>query len=218
MMINKQRHYQDLLDDRKSVKHLLIGSLTCLLSCESCEAQRELTSNLNDEIKSFFLQYFERSNMRLLNLKPECLRLSTKLSVPIKPQPEEAQKWSESFSALIASKYGSTLYHAFLLREFSNENLEFWLAVDEYKHLKPQNMEAKAQNIYNEFVADNAPKQVNLDAETRLTILKNVQSKINDQHTFDRAQRRAQHMMERDSYQRFLQSRLFLELAYPERY
>lgn len=142
MMINKQRHYQDLLDDRKSVKHLLIGSLTCLLSCESCEAQRELTSNLNDEIKSFFLQYFERSvyfpkylcyicwrfiafvtlsigcrvdnvfisriicrsNMRLLNLKPECLRLSTKLSVPIKPQPEEAQKWSESFSALIASK------------------------------------------------------------------------------------------------------------------
>lgn len=62
--------------------------------------------------------------------------------------------------SVLISTDGSTLYHAFLLREFSNENLEFWLAVDEYKHLKPQNMEAKAQNIYNEFVADNAPKQV----------------------------------------------------------
>ena len=60
--------------------------------------------------------------------------------------------------------------------------------------------------------------QVNLDAETRLITLTNVQSNNPDPHAFDRAQRRIQHMMERDSYLRFLQSELFLELIHPERY
>lgn len=60
--------------------------------------------------------------------------------------------------------------------------------------------------------------QVNLDAETRLITLTNVQSNNPDPHAFDRAQRRIQHMMERDSYLRFLQSELFLELVHPERY
>jgi type III secretory pathway component EscR len=55
---------------------------------------------------------------------------------------------------------GSSLYRAFLLREFSNENLEFWLAVEEYKNSKPQKMAAKAQQIYNDFVAVQASKEV----------------------------------------------------------
>lgn len=59
---------------------------------------------------------------------------------------------------------------------------------------------------------------MNLDAETRLLTLNNVQAKIPDQTAFDRAQKRIQHIMERDSYSRFLQSKLFLELAYPEQY
>ena len=59
--------------------------------------------------------------------------------------------------------------------------------------------------------------KVNLDAETRLLTLTNIQSNNPDLHVFDRAQRRIQHMMERDSYLRFLQSELFLELVRNER-
>lgn len=55
---------------------------------------------------------------------------------------------------------GAALYRAFLLREFSNENLEFWLACEEYKNAKPQKLAAKAQKIYNDFVAVQAPKEV----------------------------------------------------------
>ncbi|XP_046461971.1 regulator of G-protein signaling 8-like [Daphnia pulex] len=161
-----------------------------------------------------------KPEMRLLNLKSGLFlrRRNSDSPLSARPQPEEAQKWSESFAALMASKYGSSLYRAFLLREFSNENLEFWLAVEEYKNSKPQKMAAKAQQIYNDFVATQSPKEVNLDSETRLLTLTNVQSNNPDQHVFDRAQRRIQHMMERDSYLRFLQSKLFLELAFPERY
>ncbi|XP_032778702.2 uncharacterized protein LOC116917368 [Daphnia magna] len=145
-------------------------------------------------------------------------RRSTESALSARPSPEEARKWSESFSALMASKYGAALYRAFLLREFSNENLEFWLACEEYKNSKPQKLSARAQKIYNDFVAVQATKEVNLDAETRLITLTNVQSNNPDLHAFDRAQRRIQHMMERDSYLRFLQSELFLELVHPERY
>jgi len=60
--------------------------------------------------------------------------------------------------------------------------------------------------------------QVNLDSETRSITLTNVQSNKSDPHAFDRAQRRIQNMMERDSYQRFLRSELVMELLHPERY
>lgn len=145
-------------------------------------------------------------------------RRSTESSISARPSPEEAQKWTESFADLMASKYGAALYRAFLLREFSNENLEFWVAVEEYKLLKPQKMATKAQKVYNDFIAVQAPKEVNLDSETRMITLTNVQSNKSDPHAFDRAQRRIQNMMERDSYQRFLRSELVMELIHPERY
>ncbi|XP_057373031.1 regulator of G-protein signaling 8-like [Daphnia carinata] len=200
-----------------NVKHLLVscrfphvaGVPVARKSCNASDCQPSKLCST----------YFKRTEMRLLNLKSGFLRRRMPDSpLSVRPQPEEAQKWSESFTALMASKYGSSLYHAFLLREFSNENLEFWLAVEDYKNSKPQKMAAKAQQIYNDFVAVQAAKEINLDAETRLITLNNVQSNNPDEHAFDRAQKRVQHMMERDSYLRFLQSNLFLELAHPERY
>lgn len=61
---------------------------------------------------------------------------------------------------------GAALYRAFLLREFSNENLEFWMAVEEYKVLKPQKMPNKAQKVYNDFIAVQAPKEVSITCAT----------------------------------------------------
>ncbi|XP_032795542.2 regulator of G-protein signaling 8 [Daphnia magna] len=202
-----------------NVKHLL-GSCHFLHGAEVPVAQPENICNVsNGQLAKFRSSYFKRTEMRLLNLKSGFLRRRMSDSpLSVRPQPEEAKKWSESFTALMASKYGSSLYRAFLLREFSNENLEFWLAVEEYRNSKPQKMAAKAQQIYNDFVAVQATKEINVDAETRLVTLNNVQSNQPDQHAFDRAQKRIQHMMERDSYPRFLQSKLFLELAHPERY
>jgi hypothetical protein len=50
---------------------------------------------------------------------------------------------------------GSALYHEFLQLEFSNENLEFWQAVEDYKNSKPKDMAAKAQQIYKDFLTVN---------------------------------------------------------------
>lgn len=52
--------------------------------------------------------------------------------------------------------------------------------------------------------------QVNLDTETRMSTIASIDNPPLD--TFDRAQRRIQGLMEKDSYQRFLKSELYINL------
>ncbi|XP_076320858.1 regulator of G-protein signaling 3-like [Tachypleus tridentatus] len=128
----------------------------------------------------------------------------------VRPSPEEAEKWSESFQELMASKYGSALFRAFLSREFSEENIEFWLACEDFKKTRTNKLQSKARKMYNDFIAVQAPKEVNLDSTTRTTIMNSLSKP--DHHSFDQAQKKVQGLMERDAYLRFFQSELYLEL------
>ncbi|XP_022250538.1 uncharacterized protein LOC106466754 [Limulus polyphemus] len=128
----------------------------------------------------------------------------------VRPTREEVQKWAESFQELMSSKYGLALFRAFLSREFSEENIEFWMACEEFKKSRINKLPSKAKKIYNDFIAVQAPREVNLDSTTRNTIFNNLSSP--DHHSFDQAQKRIQGLMERDTYLRFLQSELYLEL------
>ncbi|CAF3433760.1 unnamed protein product [Rotaria socialis] len=126
------------------------------------------------------------------------------------PSREDVQSWEQSFDALLRHRYGQALFRAFLRTEFSEENLEFWLACDEFRVCKEPKRSAKAKKIYMDFIAIGAPKQVNLDTETRMSTIANIDNPPLD--TFDRAQRRIQGLMEKDSYQRFLKSELYINL------
>jgi len=55
---------------------------------------------------------------------------------------------------------GQALFRAFLRTEFSEENLEFWLACDEFRVCKEPKRSAKAKKIYMDFIAIGSPKQV----------------------------------------------------------
>ncbi len=55
---------------------------------------------------------------------------------------------------------GQALFRAFLRTEFSEENLEFWLACDEFRLCKEPKRSAKAKKVYMDFIAIGAPKQV----------------------------------------------------------
>ena len=105
---------------------------------------------------------------------------------------------------------GQALFRAFLRTEFSEENLEFWLACDEFRSCKEPKRSAKAKKVYMDFIAIGAPKQVNLDTETRTLTIASIDNPPLE--TFDRAQRRIQGLMEKDSYQRFLKSELYINL------
>ncbi|KAM4720148.1 regulator of G-protein signaling 3a isoform 2-T3 [Anableps anableps] len=129
----------------------------------------------------------------------------------VKPTPEEALKWGDSLDKLLAHKYGLAAFRAFLRTEFSEENLEFWLACEEYKKIKSQSkMASKAKKIFAEYIAIQSCKEVNLDSYTRDHTKDNLQNVTRS--CFDLAQRRIYGLMEKDSYPRFLRSELYLDL------
>ncbi|XP_028666837.1 regulator of G-protein signaling 5-like [Erpetoichthys calabaricus] len=128
-----------------------------------------------------------------------------------KPSVDEALQWRESFDKLLANNYGLNAFRSFLMSEFSEENIEFWMACEEYKKIKsPIKMETKAKKIYEEFIQTEAPKEVNIDHFTKDVTIQNLVEPTPT--TFDLAQKRIFALMEKDSFARFLRSELYQEL------
>ncbi|KAG7523123.1 hypothetical protein JOB18_039854 [Solea senegalensis] len=85
-----------------------------------------------------------------------CLKLST----------DEVVRWSESFDHLLSHKYGLAAFRTFLRTEFSEENIEFWMACEEYKKIKSSTkLVSKANKIFKEFIDVQAPREGKDQAE-----------------------------------------------------
>lgn len=124
---------------------------------------------------------------------------------------QECLRWKESFEKLLSSKHGLYAFRAFLVSEFSEENIAFYLACENYRRTKsPAKLHSKAQRIYNEFIGSEAPREVNIDHETRDITQANV--KCPTANCFDSAQYRIYILMEKDCYPRFLRSSAYRDL------
>lgn len=125
--------------------------------------------------------------------------------------PEEAIIWSESFEKLLCHKDGLKAFTRFLKTEFSEENIEFWIACEDFKKCEdPQKIILKAKAIYERFIQTDAPQEVNLDFHTKEVIAKSITQPT--RNSFDAAQSRVYQLMEQDSYTRFLKSDIYLDL------
>ncbi|XP_004625349.1 regulator of G-protein signaling 18 [Octodon degus] len=158
----------------------------------------------------------KRNRLSLLVQKPElheethCSR-SGPLAKDISVLPEEAAKWGESLDKLLSHRDGLDAFTKFLKTEFSEENIEFWIACEEFKKSKePQQIILKAKAIYEKFIQTDAPQEVNLDFHTKEVIAKSITRPT--LHSFDAAQSRVYQLMEQDSYTRFLKSDIYLDL------
>ncbi|PWA28586.1 hypothetical protein CCH79_00013554, partial [Gambusia affinis] len=119
-----------------------------------------------------------------------------------KPTPEEAAQWRDN---------GLASFRSFLQSEFSDENIEFWMACEDFKKTKnPMKMAAKAKKIYEDFIQSEGPREVNIDHFTKDVTLRNLVALSSS--TFDLAQKRIYALMEKDSFGRFLRSDLYQEL------
>ncbi|XP_071342448.1 regulator of G-protein signaling 4 [Trachinotus anak] len=123
----------------------------------------------------------------------------------------ELKKWKESFSHIMNSDMGRTVFTSFLRSEFSEENMDFWVACEEYKKTASSKLVTRARQIYQEYIEADAPNEVNLDAATREQTRQNVENPCPS--CFDEAQRMIYVLMEKDSYRRFLNSKLVQDLS-----
>lgn len=56
---------------------------------------------------------------------------------------------------------GLAAFRSFLQSEFSDENIEFWTACEDFKKTKnPVKMAAKAKKIYEDFIQSEGPREV----------------------------------------------------------
>ncbi|XP_063200105.1 regulator of G-protein signaling 21 isoform X1 [Chroicocephalus ridibundus] len=124
----------------------------------------------------------------------------------------ETMAWSESVDTLLANKDGLAAFRTFLKSEFSEENVEFWLACEDFKKTKSSTkITSKAQKIYSDFIQADAPKEINIDFHTKNHISQNISEPTLS--CFDDAQRLIYSLMAKDSFPRFLRSEVYKELV-----
>ncbi|NXT05997.1 RGS18 protein, partial [Prunella fulvescens] len=152
----------------------------------------------------------KRNRLSLLLQKPEFhegdhLDKPGNLTKAASVSPEEAGKWGESFDKLLSEKAGLDAFTKFLKTEFSEENIEFWIACEDYKKSKSAHeLLPKAKTIFETFIQKDAPKEVNLDFHTKEVTSQSMGRPLRS--TFDAAQSAVYRLMEQDSYPRFLRS------------
>ncbi|KAM3864581.1 regulator of G-protein signaling 5 [Diretmus argenteus] len=116
----------------------------------------------------------------------------------------QEEKVPHDLESLLNSKSGLQAFRLFLCSEFSEENLEFWLACEDYRDSPVWLQRAKASSIYNQFINHDAPQEINLDAETHEALLSVMDSLSVD--TFNKAQQSIYNLMAEDCFPRFLRS------------
>uniref|UniRef100_A0A3Q1IVG0 RGS domain-containing protein n=1 Tax=Anabas testudineus TaxID=64144 RepID=A0A3Q1IVG0_ANATE len=127
-----------------------------------------------------------------------------------RPSLGEVLSWAESLEALLTNQYGLAVFRHFLRSEFSEENLDFWLAVERFKRTRPlSKMAARAEKIYAEFISTSA---VNVDSSVRESTSQSLRLGVHPA-SFQLAQDQVFGLMETDSYPRFLRSRFYVQLA-----
>ncbi|XP_051680199.1 regulator of G-protein signaling 10 isoform X1 [Oryctolagus cuniculus] len=118
-------------------------------------------------------------------------------------------KWAASLENLLEDPEGVKRFREFLKKEFSEENVLFWLACEDFKKMQDKKqMQEKAKEIYMTFLSSKASSQVNVEGQSRLN-----EKILEEPHPlmFQKLQDQIFNLMKYDSYSRFLKSDLFLK-------
>ncbi|VDN14408.1 unnamed protein product [Dibothriocephalus latus] len=112
--------------------------------------------------------------------------------------------WATSFHNLLWDPCGCQAFECFLKKEFSAENLHFWLAVNAYQFGPIFRLKSSCLAIFEEFLGKNAVSEINIDSKTMAATEKAIQNPT--WFTFDDAKEHIYKLMKSDSYVRFLRS------------
>ncbi|KAJ8274484.1 hypothetical protein COCON_G00091090 [Conger conger] len=168
----------------------------------------ENTTRFKDKEKKNRLSLLMTRSGSHENVSPEKKPAAKTANIP----PEEALRWSDSFEELLTHSDGLETFTQFLRTQFSEENIEFWLACEDYKETSPESkLTSKAKQIYAVYIDSDSPKEVNIDYSTKVEIKKNILQP--SRSCFDTAQSKVYSLMKNDCYPRFLTSDIYLRIA-----
>eukprot|EP00743_Colponemidia_sp_Colp-15_P007488 GILK01008093.1.p1 GENE.GILK01008093.1~~GILK01008093.1.p1 ORF type:complete len:552 (-),score=95.49 GILK01008093.1:125-1780(-) len=124
-----------------------------------------------------------------------------------------------NFDGMMELGIARGMFLRFMEEEYSEENLLFYMAVEDYKMLCRQgNRQAailKANELYERYIAAGSKKQVGLESADRTALDEKVQEQANnlnipvDTRLFDGAREKVRQYMKNDVYPRFLQTQMY---------
>lgn len=141
--------------------------------------------------------------------KHECHEPGVELLQEDEPKRSVAS-WAASFEKLLEDPAGLHTFAEFLKKEFSHENIYFWVACEKYRSLSsPTERAASARDIFERHLCLGALEPVNVDSHARQA----TQDGLTDAAStlFLQAQKQIFNLMKFDSYPRFLKSDLYKE-------
>eukprot|EP01156_Anaeramoeba_ignava_P022608 Anaeramoba_ignava/c20857_g1_i1.p1 GENE.c20857_g1_i1~~c20857_g1_i1.p1 ORF type:complete len:1534 (+),score=438.75 c20857_g1_i1:501-4604(+) len=119
------------------------------------------------------------------------------------------------FPEILANQTYIAFFEEFLKSEYCDENLMFYVSVQNMKTLDEDDNELlvlAAKDIYDTYISSESQFEININFEIRNTITEKIHSKIFTKHIFDSAQQAIRQLLERDSYPRFLKSPSYQKL------
>ncbi|CAK9820210.1 Regulator of G-protein signaling 7 [Anthophora plagiata] len=121
------------------------------------------------------------------------------------PTEKRVKRWALSMEELMSDPTGLQEFTNYLRKEYSHENIRFWLAVKDLRHSFQAQIPDKVNEIFKEFLAPGAPCEINIDGKTMEKI--HQEMKNPNRFTFDSA---AEHvytlLLKKDCYPRFIRS------------
>ena len=115
-----------------------------------------------------------------------------------------ATKWKFSFNDLLKDEIGRKEFKKFLQKEFSAENLDFYLASKKLKKEPFSNVKGNVEVIFQNFLSEETPNPINIDSKIKDITVKNMEKP--NRYCFEQAQEHIYQLMKTDSYARFLKS------------
>uniref|UniRef100_A0A8D8WIG5 Regulator of G-protein signaling 7 n=1 Tax=Cacopsylla melanoneura TaxID=428564 RepID=A0A8D8WIG5_9HEMI len=121
------------------------------------------------------------------------------------PTERRVRRWALSIEDLIKDPTGLAEFTTYLRKEYSHENIRFWLMVNELRHSSQSKIATKVKDIFDEFLAPGAPCEINIDGRT----MERTQTELKapSRFTYDAA---AEHvytlLLKNDCYPRFVRS------------
>ncbi|XP_049867423.1 uncharacterized protein LOC126367750 isoform X2 [Pectinophora gossypiella] len=127
------------------------------------------------------------------------------------PSEKRVQRWALSIEELVSDPTGLQEFTSFLRKEYSHENIRFWLAVMDLRRSSTKQIPTKLEEIYEEFLKPGAPCEINIDGATAEKVAEGLRS--GSRYALDHA---ADHvyglLLKKDCYPRFIRSDHFQRL------
>uniref|UniRef100_A0A0A1WP13 Regulator of G-protein signaling 7 n=1 Tax=Zeugodacus cucurbitae TaxID=28588 RepID=A0A0A1WP13_ZEUCU len=121
------------------------------------------------------------------------------------PTEKRVKRWAISIEELVSDPTGLQEFTSFLEKEYSHENIRFWIAVNRLRRSAHSQVPRKVKEIYEEFLKPGAPCEINIDGKTMESVLKGLKNP--SRFTFDSA---SEHiytlLLKKDCYPRFIRS------------